>query len=646
MRAFHHKQPFGPDGNVHASSVTRTMTGQSLDSWEMFTRESLQNSWDARDTTSVEDGVTFAVDYNDLNSDQIELISKSVFGEDVEGLPKLRQSLDSKTLSLLLVSDSGTCGLRGPTVASAITSNSNSPRDFDAFVRNIGRSDSKELKGGTYGFGKGVFFIASRVNTIFVYTRTIDEHSLPVHRFIAMSNDNDFQIGDTLYTGRHWWGVQRSEKSGNNVTEYAEPFVNEEADRLAKALGMDKYFTSQRKTGTCIAVVEPDFDNIDSGLQNIAKSLVRWAWPHMARYELDLDPIDFHVRKNGDEVPIPEPASDPALRNFLRAYKDALDAPSELKNTWKQNFRMRVSRIWSQRPVKELGTLSVVNLLNPISEEETILNQAVEHEIALLRSPRMVVEYWKGPRNISGIPYCGVFIAHSDADSILARSEPAAHHEWNHQAVQQDHQLLEKFWGRKEVRANPVKVLKDRMRQLLKESGSGTKSSGDERHFQSVTQISKRLGSVISNMIGGTDTKIAEVKPSFQEPAIPSSGKNPTFSYTHSSIFLHQDEIYSVFSAKFFVPTDQVPLYVIPTAFIATDKGDIDLDGALELGIVFPEIIGWSASEIVSPDALHAISEPILLNTSESGFSFCIRQPEDTAVGLKFAFQSQEQHQL
>lgn len=637
MKAFHHKQPFGPDGNVHASSVTRTMKGQSLDSWDMFTRESLQNSWDARDITSHEDGVTFAIDYKDLTSSQITTLTNDVFGNDVDGLEELRAALDSGMLRLLCVSDAGTNGLRGPSVASAVTKTSNAPRDFDSFVRNIGRSDTKELKGGTYGFGKGVFFIVSRVSTILVYTRTVDEDSKPVNRFIAMANGNDFQSEDTLYTGRHWWGVKKEGRSGNNVTEYAEPFTGERADWLARELGMDQYFTETRPTGTCIAVIEPDLDDVNEGLENIAKSLTRWSWPHMVRYETGMDPIEFRVRKNGNEIIIPDPSTDPALRHFLQAYREALKTPDNLRNTWKASFRVRTTRIWAQRPLKELGRLAVINLPQAINEKETVLDREIEHEVALLRNPRMVVEYWSGPRNLAGVPYCGVFLADEAADPVFARSEPAAHHEWNYQAIQHDHDLLRGFWGTAS-RSNPVKVLKDRMRTLLKEAGSGGKVSGDEKHFQALTAMSKRLGSVVSNMVGGTDTRVPKIKRTPTPTTPPKPGKNPSYTYRLSDSFLHDGSIYGVFTAEFAVPRDQVPVEITPEAFIATDRGSIDQKNADELGIQFPEIVGWSSSPISELNDLTGLSTTLTIDNTTMSLNFCVRQPEDTAVGLKFHF--------
>lgn len=639
MQAFHHKQPFDPAGNVHASSVTRTMKGQSLDTWDMFTRESLQNSWDARDTTSNEDGVSFAIDYNELNEHQVDTLRHQVFGDDVEGIDELRMVLNSGKVRVLSVSDSGTNGLRGPSLASTVIEDSSAPRDFVSFVRNIGRSDSKKLEGGTYGFGKGVFFIASRVSTIVVYTRTIDENQAPVHRLIAMANANDFRDGATLYTGRHWWGLHETGQSGSNRTEYAEPFTGEYADQLANALGMDKYFSDGRPTGTCISVLEPDLDDAEQGLTIIAQSITRWAWPHMVRLETAMDPIDFHVRLNGDEIEVPVPEADPALRQFAQAYKAALDIPGDQKNSWRSDFRHRTTRIFSGKPVKELGRLAVVNLREPVDEASTVLDRTIQQEIALVRGPRMVVEYWRGPKNISGIPYCGIFIADEEADPVFARSEPAAHHEWNFQAIQHDHELLARFWGQPS-KNNPVRILTRKLNELLKEAKNPGNVSGDEKHFQSLSNLSRRLGTIVSNAVGGTDSRIPKRKPQRETTSKPKVGRNPRANYRLAKIFRGDTDIVAVFETDFAVPSDKLPLNVSAIPYLATDRGTISEQKAQELGIPFPKISGWSESMPSDQSTAVAVlgDKPIELKEPESRRYVSVRQPADTATGLKFDF--------
>lgn len=610
----------------------------------MFTRESLQNSWDARDRASIEDGVTFAIDYNDLGPEQVDTLRFDVFNDDVEGLDALRNALDTGNIRLLSVSDSGTHGLRGPSIASAVTKDSSAPRDFDAFVRNIGRSDNKALQGGTYGFGKGVFFIVSQVETIMVYTRTIDENSEPVHRFIAMANSSDFSIDETLYTGRHWWGIQKQGQSGNNTTEYADPFTGEEADRLAKVLGLDSYFTEVRPTGTCIAVLQPNFDDVDEGLNTLARSLTRWAWPHMVRLETDMDPIDFHVYKNDEEVEIPLPQSDPVIRYFVDAYRAALDVSGKQQNTWDSDYRHRKTRVFAQRPKKELGRLGVVNLREITPKERTVLDQEIEHEIALLRNPRMVVEYWKGPRNLSGTPYCGVFLADEEADPIFARSEPAAHHEWNHESISNDHALLRRFWG-SNAKTNPVKILKSKMRDLLKDTNAPGRVSGNEKHYQSLTQLSSRLGSIVANAVGGTDAKIPARVSRPVSDSRPEVGRKPRAGFRLAAMFRADDKTYSVFQVSFAIPSEKLPISSRATPYLATDRGSIKRSDAEEIGIEFPVVHGWSTTEL-PPTSLQEIGtteNTLTINKNQLEAFVVIQQPEDTATGINIDFSVREE---
>lgn len=646
MRAFHHKQPFDPAGNVHANSVTRTMKGQSLETWDMFTRESLQNSWDARDTTSCEDGVTFAVDYDVFNDHQVDTLRHRVFGDDVEGLDALREALDAGDIRVLSVSDSGTTGLRGPSEASVVMEDPSAPRDFVSFVRNIGRSDSKKLEGGTYGFGKGVFFIVSHVSTILVYTRTVDENGRSVHRLIAMANANDFHDEKTQYTGRHWWGVRAASESASNKTEYAEPFTGEHADQIAHVLGMDRYFTEERPSGTCIAVLQPDIEDVETGLQDIAASITRWAWPHMVRFETDMDPIDFHVGFRGRQMAVPRPEDDPALRQFVQAYKAALDIPLEQQNSWKSDFRHRYTRVYADRPKKELGRLAVVNLPEAVDEHMTLLNQAVQQEIALVRSPRMVVEYWRGPKNLSGVPYCGIFIADEEADPVFARSEPAAHHEWNYQAIQDDHDLLNSFWGRPS-RNNPVRILKRKLTELLKEAKTPGRVSGDAKHFQSLTAISQRLGSLVSNAVGGSDARVPTRKPQRENTSRPKLGKNPAVN--HRLVKMHRVDtgIMAVFEVDFTVPENRLPLTVKAIPYLATDRGGLTEEKALDLGIPFPTVSAWMSSPPSQAEVMNLSpsgdSEETQLRETAFKSYVCIHQPADTATGLKFNFADREE---
>lgn len=635
MEIFHHKQPFRAAGNVFANSVTRTMKGQSLSAWDMFTRETLQNSWDARDTASNEDGVTFAIDYMDLSPEQIRVLGDNVFANDYEGLDELAKAMNSRKMCALRVSDSGTNGLRGSTSAAAAASKNS---DFVSFVRNFGRSDSKEIAGGTYGFGKGVFFISSLVRTIVIYTRTTDEFGTPVSRLIAMAIGNDFQANGISFTGHHYWGIKAFENPGGS--EYAEPLVNEPADEIAHVLGMDAYFTDQRPTGTSILVLSPDITD-DEGHENaletmnrIAHSLTTWAWPHMVRREDHLDPIEFRVSINGTEIEIPDPQKDPALKHFVMAYANALDMQDRDSKNWEVSYPGLRANIWTGSIKKCLGRVAITFLNAPINKEETVIEKDISRHIALLRRPRMVVEYYKGATNLSDRSYCGVFVADDATDPVFARSEPAAHHQWNQETIAYDTDLLHAFWG-KPSKHNPVRILFNRLNAMLKETDRSSQKTGDAKHYAAVTTISDNLGRAISNATSGTSARLGgyvKVKQSAKKAVVT---KKNRVSISGLRLFNSGQGVISVFKLEpHLVNPDTREFAVAPT--VQSDAGNI-FDALKSTGGKIPLITGIFREEPSLQDLIDSsISEEstVISFSNSAPVWIAISQPEATAVSL------------
>ncbi|WP_151530103.1 MULTISPECIES: hypothetical protein [Corynebacterium] len=628
MTLFHHKQPISAQGATYANSFTQTMKGQSLELLDMFTRETLQNSWDARDRSSDEDGVTFSIDYLDLDKAQGSLLTNEIFGVHTPGLPELEHALAHGSLSLLKVSDAGTLGLRGPTTA--ITSEDEA-QDFVSFIRNIGRSADKQLAGGTYGFGKSVFFIASAVNTVLVYTRTTDSTGAPTSRFIAMANGDSFNYNGQPFTGRHWWGTRALQDTGNNSIEYAEPLVDHAADEVARRLGLDSHFSAERPRGTCVAVLNPSFeDSPIKGLREIAASLTRWAWPHMVNVETGLDPIEFHVTHNGEEVKIPNPTDDEALKHFIAMYKEALAATPDIPaNSWDTNFYRQLTRLETENPSrKALGNLSVRFLDGPIEHSSTVLNKDVSCHIATMRRPRMVVEYYQGPTTLTGRPYCGVFVADDSADEVFARSEPAAHHEWNKETVKHDAAVVERFWGRKH-RNNPVSIFFTRITKLLKRDDAGA-GNPQTTHYRSMTNLSSELGAYIANTKGGTDTRRRRTptrKP--RRSAHPKGKRQQRVSYSAavSSLSKQDHGILAQFRIEISIPTSCGTQSISVEPEVYSDTDALSTEGLIEAGLEAPTFIQWlepsrSPDSLVLPPGNHVLIAEIL-------------QPENTAVGVQ-----------
>ncbi|WJZ02321.1 hypothetical protein [Corynebacterium freiburgense] len=516
LNVFHHKEPFGDSGSTYGTSTKKALGRPNLHRWEMFTRETLQNSWDARDVGSHTDGVTFAIDYDILNEAAVKQL-RDFFGEDLTGVEdSLGAFLQKDELPLIVVSDCGTGGLQGPTSAATYV---DCKDDFVSFVRNIGRSSDKAVGGGTYGFGKGVFFDASKINTVLVYTRTRNEEGKRVNRFIAMAISEAFHIDELNFTGRHWWGVQADGIAG---ADFAEPFTGDDADQLAAAFGMDRYFNEHQQTGTSIAVLDPAFEapedsDMDSSavaafsMNNIAKALTKWAWPHMVVQHKNMDPISFFVTDRGTPVTIPDPDKDPGLTHIVRAYKELVKHPEpefhEVSDDWSGSSRYRIRDIASKRPAEYLGKLCLYRL-SRIPESSEITDKVYDRHIALMRGPRMVVDYWQGPKGAVGSGYGGVFVAASKLDAIFAASEPPAHDEWNPKTVDLSDPRYFQPGKTTPRRTNPVKVAFDRLRDHIKELTPSPVKVVRSVSSPAIVKLSQDLGKILSDGTGGRTPKV------------------------------------------------------------------------------------------------------------------------------------------
>ena len=513
---FHHAEVFLESGGMFGDSAKSALGRPNLEEWELFTRETLQNSWDARDTRRTDDGVSFSIDYVDFTGHRADLV-KNLFRGKTKGLKALSRLVQSPVgnIPVLIVSDRGTLGLQGGTSA-AVTDTKNPREDFVSFIRNIGRPSSKEMKGGTYGFGKAVFFNMSEVNTVLVYTRTLDENLKPISRFIAMANSESFIHDSIRYSGRHWWGLKEIGRTGN---EFAEPLTGSDADALARELYMDKSFTHDQPFGTTVAMLAPrsSGESIDDDLQKIAHSLTKWAWPHMVHSSEDLDPITLSVTRDGSHIEIPSPQTDPYLSPFVKAYETALKNPEPTtREDFQSDFAVQGKRKWvdvlSERPIEYLGRLALFPAQNSVVPAPTVLNHEMTHHIALIRNPRMVVNYLPGPLPDGDNSYAGVFIAAKHLDQIFAKSEPPAHDEWNHQTVDYRDPAFKMLDGRLRTR-NPVRKALDEIKALIRKETNPNLSAESQEDSSELTTIANSLGGIFSGA-AGSDLRVKDLSPS------------------------------------------------------------------------------------------------------------------------------------
>ena len=389
-----------------AEGVLNQLGRPQLSLFEVLVREAIQNSWDARTGDAL---VQFSIDGRDLTKDQdrevVELLSPGIPTNGIS----LQQSLARGSLRVLAVSDRGTTGLGGPTRADIEIPDAG-PHDFVAFIRNVGEPRDKELGAGTFGFGKTIFYLLSNARTALVYTRCRFNGRYE-SRFIGCAIGESFRREDSngirRFTGRHWWG-----RPGDGLQE---PLLNGDADAAAETLGLDPFGSTE--TGTTIVVIDPDFEEPAEDMRAIACAITWHAWPKMIADELSME---FAVRWNGVDVPIPDPSQTPPLDAFVAAYH-ALPHGEELE---------------CLRPQQQVGRLSLQRQLvrarrieYPESFEPPITSPI--HHVALLRAPHFVVKYHPGPA-LPGdaAEYGGVFEAAVEIDDAFAKAEPPTHDDW------------------------------------------------------------------------------------------------------------------------------------------------------------------------------------------------------------------------
>lgn len=413
-------QPYPPEGASAAEGIRNQLGRPELDLLTILVRESAQNSWDARLTPS-----PGPVDYR-LDMWTVGPAHAAAWRELlIEGAPAgpeqfpLRETLKRGPVRVLAIADRGTRGLGGPTRAD----NAVGPdRDFVSFIRNIGEPRDAALGGGTYGFGKGIFYLLSRTGTILVHSRCRTPRGGYETRLIGCTLWKSYVAaaphGDRRYTGRHWWG----DTSGNVV----EPLVGRPAETTARRLGLRPFGADE--TGTRILVVDPNLDELEpaAAADYLAETIAWHLWPKMISTDGKPPTMRFTVTCDGVEHHVPDPRETRPLNMFVAAY-ETMTGPAG-------------SDLRCLKPKRHLGRLGLVKRimppLEPTRASRVIDIEDLVHHVCLMRPAELVVTYRPGPKPPSASQgYAGVFRADETMDEIYAQAEPPTHDAWHPQSL-------------------------------------------------------------------------------------------------------------------------------------------------------------------------------------------------------------------
>ncbi|NJP66688.1 hypothetical protein [Streptomyces spiramenti] len=413
-------QAYPPEGASAAEGIRNQLGRPELDLLTILVRESAQNSWDARSPLT-----PGPVDYS-LDMWTVGPAHRAAWRELLtQGAPvdaahfPLRDHLRRGPIQLLAVSDRGTCGLGGPTRADAAVG---PERDFVSFVRNIGEPRDTVLGGGTYGFGKGIFYLLSRPGTVLVHSRCRTAHGFET-RLIGCTLWKSHVVADDRgsrrYTGRHWWG----DTSG----EVVEPLIGREAEQVAQRLGLKRF--AGEETGTTVVVIEPHLDELEpsAAADYLAETIAWHLWPKMISHGTALPAMRFSVTCDGVSHPVPDPREIRPLNLFVAAHERMAGTDG--------------SELVCHKPKRQLGLLGlekrIMPELTPTHASRMLGIEEVVHHVCLMRPAELVVTYFAGPRPPSvNQGYAGVFRAHESMDEIYAKAEPPTHDAWNPQSLE------------------------------------------------------------------------------------------------------------------------------------------------------------------------------------------------------------------
>ena len=410
--------------------------GAPSDEATLLVREAIQNSWDS----ALEMRKELRNSGAEVQPFEVRFKFRSVSGQDREnlvrslGLRELAQrvaevnnnsrlglgsigcleQLDKPgNLKLLEVVEQSAGGMYGPWKGNQ--------SKLALALSSTGVTSDVEGRGGSYGYGKAGLIRGSATRTVVAYTCFTERPNDPgiTRRLLGMTYWDTHDLGSDSFVGSARLG--QHDDAGPTV-----PFVNEHADEYAHGLGLTlRDPTIPVDLGTSFLIVEPTVNPAD-----LINAVERNWWPALMEPSLQ-----FNVVVEGIDGTLhhPRPQSNSTLRSFYSAYEAA---------TVPQDNKSKYIRTRNLNPIGDFSTPGVVGLVADLTDwsypEDAVGDSASNHcsLVALVRSPRMVVEYLQAGNSV---PYIrGCFVADESINEPLRQTEPKTHDSWQQRVASGD----------------------------------------------------------------------------------------------------------------------------------------------------------------------------------------------------------------
>jgi hypothetical protein len=311
---------------------------------------------------------------------------------------------DDEPVRLLFAEEHGASGMYGPWDDELGTSK----MSIALLSGNV--SDKPDDAGGSFGHGKSVNAMASRVRLNFAYTRFPEDDAEPLveRRLLGVAYWPEHKRQN-----RRYWGFGLQGQQSKEDEDVVVPWVNPEADDLAERLGFTSRAGDSRDSfGTSLLIVDPDVKPDD-----LLRAVERYWWPAISDARLRVTVVGY------EGTPSPaRPKRDPLLKDFEASYR-AIKTPSGHSD---DNIRVRPTRV-----VQSLGVRSgdIGMSRAPVLSDDALIERQTS-VVAYVRGLGMVVKYRSlaiGPTFVNG-----VFVANDEhaIERLLVKAEPKTHYNW------------------------------------------------------------------------------------------------------------------------------------------------------------------------------------------------------------------------
>lgn len=456
--------------SVKANMVLKVLkTGSSLSLIDILVRESVQNSLDAgrNDFEGFTEFYFDTVEYND-SDDLINALSFLKQEKPDHVFQRLIDRIERSNASAIILSDKGTTGLSGPVKYDDNEWHDNNIRkNFANLVYELGQNHGAEMAGGSFGFGKSIYYRISEAGLVMYYSRSAEGERLA---FCMISKEE--QEASQLSTGICWWG-ETSEYKG---IKYAVPVTDPaKIGEVFDSLKMGKIRLKENETGTSISIFglglnflrenvnETEESEIQYNSQLLKKkfeeAVQKWYWPRMIETNIvnksgTVKPLKFF--SGGNLIPV----------SSQNREKGKLLQAAENVNMGKHrnNSEIKTELLTHRRGNVKLGTLAY-QIYNFNPGEVPGLNC-----ISMIRAPRMVV-YEKYIQGSNESFFSAVFLVKSDEkvsrnhkdtlksslDNAFRDSESSTHSEWNIQNISEEDNYL-RYYVKKAIHDSALKI--------------------------------------------------------------------------------------------------------------------------------------------------------------------------------------------